>query len=577
VFRVDDFKFSLLFIEEKELFFQIISVKGFVDTDLHFEEMADDLTSMWGKFSLTEEEDVELSFRKVELQDGVTFGQACVLGKLLSDRMVSKEKIRQSLEQWWLPEESISFKVLGENLFLIEFTNPKDKERVLEGRPWVFEGSLFLVEDFDGSKAPSQFTFDRAAFWVRMIDLPLACMGRDIGNKIGASMGVVEAVDTDARGMGWGEFLRVKVQIDLSKPLARGRKINIEGTAHWIKFQYERLPKFCFQCGSICHGKTGCPKRSNFRQQDMSQYGPWLRAPSPPRRTERGPSRHALKKGPNISSHSVVEEYYSHGVREGRSPTRGATRFYGMESSHGRNEGRWNNSDEAVDSGKERDGAARIFSKNPNVSTAWMEKGAKEGMIFGSHKENSKRCEDLAEGRRNNYGKHDTRGGKRASAVFEMHGAVTEIFSQNGKAKEGIKEGSKDEALGVKRGAKKRKSYTSNKGLGDWLISPTPRVEVKAKYSGPILADVEKSMQAAEVSSEKVSKLKESEFNGKRKLRDADDDLETMEPPSNHGKIWEVVKNLEREMEEQNKEVYVGNKNGSGMAEAVEEQPRRPI
>jgi hypothetical protein len=45
-------------------------------------------------------------------------------------------------------------------------------------------------------------------------------------------MGVVEVVDTDARGMGWGEFLKVKVQIDLFKPLARGRKINIEGTAH---------------------------------------------------------------------------------------------------------------------------------------------------------------------------------------------------------------------------------------------------------------------------------------------------------------------------------------------------------
>jgi hypothetical protein len=78
---------------------------------------------------------------------------------------------------------------------------------VLEGRPWVFEGSLFLVEDFDGTKSLSQFTFDKAVFWVWMINLPLTCMGREIGRKIGAFVGVVVAVDTNAIGMGWGESL----------------------------------------------------------------------------------------------------------------------------------------------------------------------------------------------------------------------------------------------------------------------------------------------------------------------------------------------------------------------------------
>lgn len=114
--------------------------------------MADDLTTMWENFSLTKEEDVELSFQKVELHDGVTYGQSCVLGKLLVDRVVSREMIWSSLVQWWKTSETFSFKILGENLFLIEFSNPDDKARMLKGRPWVFEGSLFLVEDYDGIK-----------------------------------------------------------------------------------------------------------------------------------------------------------------------------------------------------------------------------------------------------------------------------------------------------------------------------------------------------------------------------------------------------------------------------------------
>jgi hypothetical protein len=59
-------------------------------------------------------------------------------------------------------------------------------------------------------------------------------MGRDIGRKIGMPVGKVEAMDTDAEGIGWHEFFRVKFRLDLTKPLPRGRKINIQGNSIWI-------------------------------------------------------------------------------------------------------------------------------------------------------------------------------------------------------------------------------------------------------------------------------------------------------------------------------------------------------
>jgi hypothetical protein len=54
------------------------------------------------------------------------------------------------------------------------FEYARDKARVLEGGPWVFKGSLFLVKDFDGWIAPLKLNFDRASFWIRMFELPLA-------------------------------------------------------------------------------------------------------------------------------------------------------------------------------------------------------------------------------------------------------------------------------------------------------------------------------------------------------------------------------------------------------------------
>ena len=62
-----------------------------------------------------------------------------------------------------------------------------------------------------------------------MFYLSLGCMSREVGRKIGSSVGIVEEVDTDGDGVGWGEFLWVKIRVDLTKPLARGRKMWVDG------------------------------------------------------------------------------------------------------------------------------------------------------------------------------------------------------------------------------------------------------------------------------------------------------------------------------------------------------------
>lgn len=273
--------------------------------------MADDLAKMWANLSLTEEECVEWEALVGEWQDVSSWGQLCVVGKLIAD-FVSKETIKTTLMRWWKPLGTLSFKVLGENVFLIEFTDGDDKKWILEGRPWVFEGSLFLIVDFDGHSSPANFTFDKAAFWVRMKNLPLACIGKETGRMLGASAGEVEVVDTDGKGVGWGEYLRVKIWMDLSKPLAWGRMLKLQGKTSWIPFQYERLPKFCFHCGVIMHGQMGCPGRSNLRQKESStEFGPWLRAPSPPRRQERGLGRFGRRKGTSDFGSEGTKGYQS--------------------------------------------------------------------------------------------------------------------------------------------------------------------------------------------------------------------------------------------------------------------------
>lgn len=55
--------------------------------------------------------------------------------------------------------------VQGENLFIIEFEYEWDKSRVFEGRPWIFYGNLFSVEDFDGLTPLSHINLKNAVFF----------------------------------------------------------------------------------------------------------------------------------------------------------------------------------------------------------------------------------------------------------------------------------------------------------------------------------------------------------------------------------------------------------------------------
>lgn len=100
---------------------------------------------------------------------------------------------------------------------------------------------------------------------------------KEIGNYIGV---FVESCASNFMGV-WREYMRVRVSIDLSKPLKRRMKIRKMGEeCSWINFKYENVPTFCFICGFLGHSEKFCSKLFDTPEQDIIKpYGAWLRAP----------------------------------------------------------------------------------------------------------------------------------------------------------------------------------------------------------------------------------------------------------------------------------------------------------
>jgi hypothetical protein len=246
-----------------------------------------------GKISLTGGETKGLIICEGELAGGRERGDWCLVGKVSSERQVNKEAFRNVLSQLWRTVGSILFKEVQDNIWLFEFTDKDDKDRVLEGRPWSFDRQIIVLNDFVGSIPPSQMEFTHSPFWIQVHDMPLLCMNKIVGQKIGESMGVVEDVDITGDGSGWGRCLRIRVTVHLQEPLERGRALQLGGKSHWVNFKYEKLPRLCFNCGRIMHGTKGCPVKGAQRRagdDSLKEWGVWLRADDPRRRAsgERG-------------------------------------------------------------------------------------------------------------------------------------------------------------------------------------------------------------------------------------------------------------------------------------------------
>jgi hypothetical protein len=241
--------------------------------------MADDIDKLCSKVTLIGGERNGITISEGEVAESREQGDHCLVGKIRDDRKVNKEAFKTVLMRLWRIVGSVVFKEVEENLWVFEFSDKDDKERILAGRPWSFDRQIILLNELDGNVPLSQMQFTHSPLQVH--DLPLVCMNKSVGTKIGESLGSLLDVDVAGDGVGWGHCLCIRVVIDLRNPLERGRAIHLNGKSHWVTFKYEKLPMFYFTCGKLLHGEKRCTERKSSRQHGVAeekQWGVWLRA-----------------------------------------------------------------------------------------------------------------------------------------------------------------------------------------------------------------------------------------------------------------------------------------------------------
>ncbi|KAL5756857.1 hypothetical protein ACOSQ2_021603 [Xanthoceras sorbifolium] len=137
-----------------------------------------------------------------------------------------------------------------------------------------FDKNLIVLEKPVGLGAISQLKFKFSEFWIHIYNIPLACMNCKVARLIAEEVGTIVDFPIDSKDL-WGKFLRIKVSIDITKPLKRGIRLRLANFDTMITalIKYERLPDFCYGCGFIGHSFREC-YNSEVRKNIMEGVEP---------------------------------------------------------------------------------------------------------------------------------------------------------------------------------------------------------------------------------------------------------------------------------------------------------------
>ena len=202
--------------------------------------------------------------------------------KFLTKQVVIVESVARTFRPLWRSEKDVQIKDIGDNILFFHFEDECDLGRVLEHEPWTYDKHLVVFEKVIANVPISSLAFQFTTFWIQIHELPVQCLNQETRDAIGRSLGTpLLMIDTESEG-GKGNYLRVRVRIDITKPLHRVRKVWSKGSVIGCEnLKYKRLPNFYYWCGLVSHDARDCERwirnKGSLKKSDQN-FGDWIRA-----------------------------------------------------------------------------------------------------------------------------------------------------------------------------------------------------------------------------------------------------------------------------------------------------------
>lgn len=170
----------------------------------------------------------------------------------------------------------------GDHILLFMFDNREEEDKILSSAPWSFDKYLVVLQWYDREVPIRALKFNTIPMWIQVHDIPMRFLNHKVAEKLCEVAGSM-CREEDINEIDGGSFMRVRVIIDINKPLCRGRRFSSsQGEQGWVSFKYERLPNLCYWCRSLSPVDKDCElwidSEGQLKKEEQA-YGSWIRAP----------------------------------------------------------------------------------------------------------------------------------------------------------------------------------------------------------------------------------------------------------------------------------------------------------
>ncbi|MBA0778040.1 hypothetical protein Gotri_005971 [Gossypium trilobum] len=112
---------------------------------------------------------------------------------------MAKEKLNRDvmyrvLKLLWFTKDEFSFVALNEEVILVKFENIEDRTRILNLMPWLINQCLFVMLPLIKGQELDGYKFNIHPFWIRIFNIPLEQMNRQMAIDVGKAIGDVVAI-----------------------------------------------------------------------------------------------------------------------------------------------------------------------------------------------------------------------------------------------------------------------------------------------------------------------------------------------------------------------------------------------
>ncbi|CAA0806409.1 Unknown protein [Striga hermonthica] len=135
--------------------------------------MEPDLATKLQKVVLSEKEKGGVQLKEDDVNSSLDDCRLSLIGKVYGEKRANLNGLKATVGAIWTTKESFNVRGIGNNLFQFLFKSEEDRDRILDGKTWSFDGQYILLKKWEPDQTSFYEDEEKIKIWVQIHHVPL--------------------------------------------------------------------------------------------------------------------------------------------------------------------------------------------------------------------------------------------------------------------------------------------------------------------------------------------------------------------------------------------------------------------